>query len=92
MNNVFIAGILGYLTDFLGIGIGAILALLAYFLNKKKRIHIKKEFFFSFIFEFSSGLMMAIVTFRLIPDALLKCSMPLVLAGIAFGLVFCIFN
>lgn len=91
MNNVFIAGLSGYLTDFLGIGIGATLAFLAYFFNKKKKIHIKKEFFFSLVFEFSSGLMMAIVTFRLIPDALLKCNMPLVLTGILAGLVFAFF-
>ena len=91
MNNVFIAGISGYLTDFLGIGIGALFAFFAYFFNKKKGIHIKKEFFFSFVFEFSSGLMMAIVTFRLIPDALLKCNMLIVLTGIFLGLIFAFF-
>lgn len=90
MNNVFIAGILGYLTDFMGIGIGAVLAYFIYFLNKKNKgdIHIKKNILFSFVFEFSSGLMMAIVTFRLIPDALSKCSLLMTLCGIFFGLIF----
>lgn len=87
MNNTLIAGLLGYLTDFFGIGIGAVLAFLFCFFNRKN-INIKKDILFSFVFELSSGLMMAIVTFRLIPDALLKCSMPITLSGLFSGLVF----
>ena len=90
MNNVFIAGLLGYLTDFLGIGLGAVTAFLVYYLKRKNKrdIHIKKEVLFSFIFEFSSGLMMALVTFRLVPDALIKCGLPLCLCGLFLGLIF----
>lgn len=92
MNNVFIAAFLGYLTDFIGIGIGALCAFLLFRLKKRHlksgENSIKKNVVFSFIFEFSSGLMMAVVTFRLIPDALLKSGMPMTLTGICFGLLF----
>lgn len=92
MNNIFIAALLGYLTDFIGIGIGALCAFLLYSLKKKYTYSdenpIKKNVVFSFVFEFSSGLMMAVVTFRLIPDALLKCGTLMTLGGLFFGLLF----
>lgn len=91
MNSAFVAVPLGYLADFLGVGIGALCAFLLCGIKKKCSLSekpIKENMLFSLIFEFSSGLMMATVTFRLIPDAILKCGTLTALIGIFFGLLF----
>lgn len=94
MNNAFIAVILGYLADFLGVGIGALCTFLLCGIGKNRAFPkaaeepIKKNLLLSLIFEFSSGLMMATVTFRLIPDSILKCGTLTALIGIFFGLLF----
>lgn len=93
MNNIYISAVLGYLTDFFGIGIGFFGAWCAYAFKKK---YIKdawraldKNLFFSLIFEFSSGLMTAAVTFSLIPAAIDKCgvlkSVLVILCGLLFA-------
>lgn len=92
MNNILLSALLGYLTDFFGIGIGALCAFLICAIRRKyiknKNEVIKKNVLFSFIFEFSSGLMMAVATFRLIPDAINKCGTFMTLFGIVSGLLF----
>lgn len=91
MNNIFVAVLLGYLTDFFGIGTGALCAFLLCSLKKRYDFSdktLKKNVLFSLAFEFSSGLMMAAVTFRLIPDAISDCGMTATLIGIFSGLLF----
>lgn len=91
MNNILLSALLGYLTDFLGIGIGALCAFFILIIKKKyikdKMSVFTKNVFFSFAFEFSSGLMMAVVTFQLIPDALEKCGYFTSIFGIFVGLI-----
>lgn len=52
--------------------------------------HISNKFL-SFILSFASGLMIAIVCFELIPEAMEIASLPNVLLGIVFGIIIMIF-
>ncbi len=47
--------------------------------------------FLSFILSFASGLMMAIICFDLIPEALEIETLPVILIGIVFGIIAMIF-
>ena len=80
MNNIFMSVVLSYLTDFFGIGIGFLCAFLM------MKIKTRTNAYLSFVLEFSSGLMLAVVTFSLIPDAINKCGTAYTVFGIITGL------
>lgn len=52
------------------------------------RIRMEKNLLYSLLYEFSSGLMMAVVTFHLLPEAIDTGSLTVTLTGVGVGLVF----
>lgn len=82
MDNIFNVTLLGLLFGTFGTTLGGIIGI-----NFKK----PSNKFLSFILSFASGLMMAIVTFDLIPEALKISTIPNVVMGTIIGMICMIF-
>ena len=93
MNTLFVSALYGTLAGVLGTAIGGIISAVMLFLGRglKKRHmlgNISKNIVYSFLYEFSSGLMMAVVTFHMLPEAIYTGGMLYTMPGLFSGLLF----
>ena len=93
MNTLLIVAIYGSLAGVLGTAIGGLISAVLLFFGKKLRSRnmvgrINKNIVYSFLYEFSSGLMMAVVTFHMLPEAIYMGGTLCTLAGLFLGLLF----
>ena len=92
MNNLFAVTLYGTLVGVIGTALGGIFgAFLLFFGKIYKKVSknsINKNFVYSFLYEFSAGLMMAVVTFHMMPEAFNSGGMLYCFAGLFVGLAF----
>ena len=96
MNNLLTVTAYGTLAGVLGTAIGGIISALLLFFGRKLRKYdkidkINKNIVYSVLYEFSSGLMMAVVTFHMLPEAIYSGGMYYTIAGLFAGLIFVFF-
>ena len=82
MDNILKTTLIGLFFGTFGTTLGGIIGV---------KFHYTSNKFLSFILSFASGLMIAIVCFELIPEAMQIASLPTVLVGIIIGIIVMIF-
>jgi len=93
MNNLFCTTIYGTAAGVLGTAIGGIISALLLFFGRRLRKFekidkINKNIIYSILYEFSGGLMMAVVTFHMLPESIYTGGMKYTMLGLFFGLFF----
>jgi ZIP family zinc transporter len=92
MNLMLLSGLYGTFAGVVGTALGGLLGLLLFFFgkryNKLNKVIIKKNIAFALLYELSSGLMMAVVTFHMLPEAIKEGGMLYSLIGLFLGIIF----
>ena len=92
MNLLILSGLYGTFAGVIGTALGGVIGCILFFFGKKynklSKKSINKNMVFSFLYEFSSGLMMAVVTFHMLPEAINEGGMGYSLIGLFVGIAF----
>lgn len=92
MNLMLLSGMYGTFAGVVGTALGGVIGCLLFFFGKKynqlNKGFIKKNIAFAMLYELSSGLMMAVVTFHMLPEAINEGGMLYSLLGLFSGIGF----